>query len=303
MKLLTQNKMIPLASVLILQGCLGSSSSSSTDATLLDGGEANLSIGMALKTASSGMALSSAALTVGGNVEVTKAIMNVEKIELWLPKGKRCEDLADFTLDSRIRCDESDDLDEETESSDKLVVDGPIVFDLVNEASDPSLEGVTLPSGIYQRIRIKAKNNEDQVNYPELQQNSVYIETEFDVEGTPTSLAIQIESDEDIDLRSAGGLEVSEGAANRIITSINAGMIFDAAELAVCVSAGAFSSTGTHSFVVDEDEHEASGVCEDFLEAFEEGFFAETDLDERNDDSQENDDDEDGQEDDDSNDD
>ncbi len=292
MKLLTRNKTIPLVSVLILQGCLGGSSSSGTNPALLDGGEANLSIGMALKAATSGTALSSTALSVDGGVEVTKAIMNVDKIELWLPEGKRCTDLADFALDARVLCEDADERDGETENSDKLVVEGPIVFDLVNGTSDPSLEDLSIPSGLYQRLRVTAKNNEDQVSYPELQQNSIYIENTFDVEGTPTTLAIQIESDEDIDIRSEAGLEIAEGAANRILTSINAGMIFDAAELAACVSDGAFSSTGPNAYAVDEDEHEATGSCEEFLEGFEEGFFTETELDESDDDDSDEDEDE-----------
>lgn len=68
----------------------------------------------------------------------------VRHIEIDLPSGTSCADYAGFAFEEPVRCTE-----------DSIRIDGPFHFDLVTGVSTPSLVGVTLPAGTYNRIDVR----------------------------------------------------------------------------------------------------------------------------------------------------
>lgn len=83
----------------------------------------------------------------GASFTLTQARIHLRDIRLDLPKGIKCADVIGPT--NGVTCKGSDS---GGSGSGTLVVDGPLVVDLMTGVSTPDLSGVVIPAGNYKRI-------------------------------------------------------------------------------------------------------------------------------------------------------
>lgn len=133
-----------------------------------------------------------AADSAGTSYTLQSGVMVLEHIELDLPLGVRCADVADQVVGAR--CDAADSADD---GEDKLRIDGPLTVDLVAGTSTPSLAGVVIPAGTYRRVDLRV--------------DDFAIRADFDLHGTPTVLDLRTDFSEDIRVEQPGGVPVAPG--------------------------------------------------------------------------------------------
>jgi hypothetical protein len=180
---------------------------------------------------------------------VLEARASFRHVELFLPDGTRCADVAS-ELAGRVRCHE-----EELEDDDgaKLEVEGPFVVDLLTGETTPDLSAVRVPALRYQRVdyRIEDADPEDGVvsESDPLAGLSLWLEATYD-EGT---LTVRLRFNEDVRLEDPAGVDVA-GSGGSLIAALRLSSWFDGVPLAECIDqAGG-------DVVVGED---ASGECGD----------------------------------------
>jgi hypothetical protein len=106
----------------------------------------------------------------GTNLMLFEAHIHLRDIRLDLPQGTKCADVKNLL--ARATCGE--DGHEETEGEDggtqggdrgmyggsgTVVIPGPLVVDLLNNATTPDLSGLRLPAGMYKRIDFRLEED------------------------------------------------------------------------------------------------------------------------------------------------
>jgi hypothetical protein len=266
--------------VATLLGC--SSESKQSRSSLLDGDLTALQFSLQLSSNQNSTALQRG-LSLSTGLDVQKAYLNVQKIELWLPEGQKCLDVDDVMANTSIACEdaaryEDDDENEAGESEgDKYEITGPFVFDLITGQSTPAIQDLQIPSGVYKRVRLTADVYTGS-EFPELTGKSISMEGQIEVASILRTLTFEINSTEDIDVRNDAGFEVKEGGINSIVTTVNLEALFGAYNVAQCILEGDLVELSPNNYSISES-NEAAGSCEDILENFEEDFFAENEVD------------------------
>lgn len=136
MKSLCQYQTI-LAMVLggLLFGCLGDHEGINTGNGLV--------VGSGSSTGESALTLAATG-SDGHAVDVQEAWANIRDIRIDLPAGSDCGDIDLEGADPLLRCEAS-----------RLVVDGPIVVDLIAREATPSLANLGIPNLTYRRVDIR----------------------------------------------------------------------------------------------------------------------------------------------------
>ena len=165
----------------------------------------------------------------GTTYTLRRGVMALEHIELDMPLGVRCTDVADQLVG--VRCDAADSPDD---GEDKLRIDGPLTVDLVAGTSTPSLAGVVIPAGTYRRVDLRV------VDFA--------IEADFDLHGAPTVLDLRTDFSEDIRVEQPGGVPVAPG--DDLIARFALADWLVGVDLVACIDAGVTVTGGVA--VVDD---------------------------------------------------
>ncbi len=161
--------------------------------------ENDTSVGFSISAVSSTGSESSGdlAMTDDGSVDYTlkSAQLHLRNIELDLPDGQTCADIAD-TLDNGVTCE----IAEVGDDSDKLVIAGPFDVDLVSGTASPSLETIVIPAGTYKRIDFRVEDNNDDVSFS--------VNADFLHNGETHTLQLSLDFNEDIRVERNQGITV-----------------------------------------------------------------------------------------------
>lgn len=170
-----------------------------------------------------------AADSAGTAYTLRRGVLALEHIELDLPLGVRCADVADQVVGAR--CDAADAPDD---GEDKLRIDGPLTVDLVAGTSTPSLAGVVIPAGTYRRVDLRV------VDFA--------LQADFELHGTPTVLDLRTDFSEDIRVEQPGGVPVAPG--DDLIARFALADWLAGVDLVACIDGGVAVTGGVA--VVDE---------------------------------------------------
>jgi hypothetical protein len=137
----------------------------------------------------------------GTNVAITSGQLAVRDIEFDLPVGATCADVADQL--EGARCEAADNADEAGEA--KIIIDGPMVIDLVQRTATPSLDAVRIPAGTYRRVDVRVESS------AALDDAALVVDLAFDWAETASRATLRLDFSEDIRTESPGGIDVAAG--------------------------------------------------------------------------------------------
>lgn len=175
----------------------------------------------------------------GGNqFAIESAYLHLRDIELDLPDGLTCADIAS-TL-SGADCEPGDD---------KIVITGPLDIDLVAGTATPSLAAVEIPAGQYERIDFRVDDNAQDTSF------AVVADFERDMLYT---LNLNLDFSEDIRIESPLGVSVDAGTD--LIAEFVVGDWLAGIDVGSCMDAGDVTLDGS-TVTIDDDS--SSGACSD----------------------------------------
>jgi|GEM_PF-3602332 len=268
----------------ILSGCdsggtsNSTGSTSTTDPTLIDGGQTSANFQLMLQSSQSTTQLKSALVlsaatssdvTAGSSgISLQSASINIRKIRLKLPEGVTCNDF-DFSNVSSVSCEtEAKDGDANPES--KIVVMGPIVYNLIAGTATPSLSSLQLPSGVYTEVELKiddADSADGVVSLTDSLANHSLVAsgTFMDSEGMEHPFSLALNFDEEIKITNGTGFEVKEQTINDILIHLNADQWFANLDLQKCVDQGDLSLAGDSLELEQKNvsDTDGQGDCKD----------------------------------------
>lgn len=192
----------------------------------------------------------------GTTFTLSEGLLHLRHIELDLPAGTTCADVADALVGAT--CSDVSTVDDEA----KIRIAGPIVVDLVAGTSTPSLDDVVIPAGTYDRIDLRVDDGDPQEGLVEpgsaLDDNAFAVIAEFDHDGTPTVLDLRLNFDEDIRIEQPGGVEVAAG--DDLAARFATGAWLDGVDLVACIAGGDVVIADGVAVIDDEHDGSCSGI-------------------------------------------
>lgn len=156
----------------------------------------------------------------GATFHVEEASVFVRHVELYLPSGLTCNDVAPLGLPAGVSCD-----------LEKVRVSGPFRVNLLTGVAAPPLPALDVPAGTYSRVDVRFE--EDELTDVTLVARGI---VPVDGVSRPWRLAVELEED----LRFEGmAIEALEGALARALLGLDMSQWFAALPLSACAAAGA----------------------------------------------------------------
>ncbi len=186
----------------------------------------------------------------GVNFMLTQARIHLRDIRLDLPKGTSCGDV--LGMSAGVECKGG-------ESSKTLVVEGPIVADLMTGTTTPDLSGLVIPAGTYKRIDFRleeAKSDEVAANEPLIGYSLLAGATFVDQAGK--TLELRLKFSEDARFESDTGVEVPEGG--KLITMLNPAIWLAGLPVGSCLQKGDVAFEGNVLRIDDKAKGDCSGA-------------------------------------------
>ena len=172
---------------------------------------------------------------------VQTASLRLRHIELDLPDGSDCSDIAD-ALDG-AECNDS-------VSDDKIRIQGPFDVNLVSGVATPSLADVVIPEGTYKRVDFRVEDNSDDVSFA--------VTAGFTHNGDAMTLELSLDFNEDIRIETPTGISV-DGETD-LIAEFVVGSWLAGVDVGKCIDDDDVHTSGT---TVTIDDNSTSGSCSD----------------------------------------
>lgn len=181
---------------------------------------------------------------------VEEARLAVRDIEFDLPGDEDCDDFDPGDLPDPVTCDE-----------EKVEISGPIVIDLVNETSTPSLEDVEIPAGSYRRIDVRLeriKSGSDLVPADDpLRDASLTAAGSFELDG-PKTFDVALRFNLDARFEAEDGIEVSADTRAEIFARLDVDTWFSDLPISECIENGKLEVVEGHVTLDEKND------CHDF---------------------------------------
>lgn len=182
----------------------------------------------------------------GTSFTLTSAQVHLRDIELDVPDGSSCDDVA------AAGC-----------VADTIKIQGPFVIDLLTGVSDPPLEDVSIPAGTYKRIDFRIDDGQPSQGLvgagDPLDNRSMVATASFLYESQPVTLSLSLRFNEDVRVEDPAGIDVS-GDAAALLTTFDAGVWLDGLDIVECLRRGDLAIVGG-AVTVDDDTTAGSGAC------------------------------------------
>jgi hypothetical protein len=232
----------------------------------------------------------------GEQLQLERAQVYLRHIELELPAGVTCADVAD-SIGAGVRCEAGEDrsgsgVDDNPGADDnggrggvddnpgvddngagvddsgarvKLRIAGPFVVDLIARTATPSLSGIQIPALNYRRVDMRIDDGDPRDGLisagSALDDHSWSSALSWSHDGQPYTVELALKFNEDVRIEPAGGVQVGSGES--LLVLFDATSWLKALPLAKCLDDGDVSaSAGT--IVLDD---RASGGCADVEDA------------------------------------
>jgi hypothetical protein len=186
----------------------------------------------------------------GTTFTLSQARIHLRDIRLDLPQGTKCGDVSGLV--SGAECKGSD-------SSDTLLVRGPIVVDLMTGATTPDLSGLRIPAGNYKRIdfRLEESKAEEIGTSEPLVGYTFLARADFTQDGAARKLELLFKFSEDARFESATGVDVPEGGS--LIAFLRPQVWLEGLPLGQCIRDGDVEVSNNTVRIDDR----AGGECSD----------------------------------------
>jgi hypothetical protein len=172
----------------------------------------------------------------GTAFNITRAKAHVRHIELEAPGAKLCndEDYEGAPLD--VHCD-----------SAKIRIEGPMIVDLIDGSSIPSLETIKIPAATYKRVDVRiddAKTDEGLVQTGDrLDGQSFDASGTFNYQNAETDFAMRLNFNEDARFENSEGVTVSENGAREVLLLLDVSAWFNRLPITDCIKDGDLAIT------------------------------------------------------------
>lgn len=176
---------------------------------------------------------------------LTQARAHLRRVELYLPNGVSCQDVASLLTSASQRCAEDDD---------KLQIEGPFILDLLTGESSPSLSALPIPPLAYPRIDYRF-DDADAGAVPAtdpLSGNSLNVIATFEHQGSPATLTIQLKFNEDARVENGASLALAE--QGRLDVDFDIAQWLNAAPIAQCLNDGDLQLQGQQLSITDDTD-------------------------------------------------
>ena len=177
----------------------------------------------------------------GGAFALETARLRLRHIELDLPDGSQCSDLADDLV--AAECDDDPD-------GDKIHIPGPFDVDLMTGESTPSLASVVIPAGMYKRIDFRVEDGVDEVAFAAT--------ALFERDGETLTLDLSLDFNEDIRIEEPAGTQVT--AESNLIAQFVVDDWLAGVDIGACMDDG---DVAIEDGTVSVDDGSTSGSCSD----------------------------------------
>lgn len=214
-------------SILVILGCEEATEDAETQATF----NMNLSQSMAKSAVD---ANTYNVVDEGGTTfTITEARVNVRHIQFDLPE------------------------DSEQDSTNKISLDGPFVFDLVNGTQTPTINAFEVEEGIYRRIDVRFDDAEaSDALLPagdELLDNTMLIAGTFDFDGTSgRNFRFVLKFNEDLRFEEPNGINVVEGETTEFFLSLNVTEWLAGIDITSCLDGGDLSLESNGDLIIED---------------------------------------------------
>jgi hypothetical protein len=186
----------------------------------------------------------------GVNFTLTQARIHLRDIRLDLPQGTSCEDVSGLITGAECKG---------SESSNTLVVAGPIVADLMTGITKPDLSGLVIPAGTYKRIdfRLEEAHVDELPAGEPIIGYTLLVGANF-TEQAGKTLEMRLKFSEDARFETATGVPVPEGG--KLITMLNPAIWLENLPLGTCMQKGDVVVEGNVVRIDDRADGECSGA-------------------------------------------
>ncbi|MFO0728024.1 MAG: hypothetical protein U1E65_29860 [Myxococcota bacterium] len=188
----------------------------------------------------------------GSSVNVELARVNVRRIELDAPGGKRCSDDDYKNAGVEVHCD-----------ADKIRVETDVVFDLMTGIATPSVDKVQVPAGVYKRVSASldaAKPKDGSLDPADpLLGHTLVASGTIDYHGALTGFDMKLAFTEQAYFDSAAGITVTSTGAQDVLMLLDVGVWFSQIPLTQCLDQQALDLVGGRIQIQDK----TGGPCKD----------------------------------------
>ncbi len=185
----------------------------------------------------------------GGELVLDNALAFVRDIEFDLPDGVSCSGDDDFDGE----CDED---------SDKIVVTGPWLVDLMTGTATPPMDDIRIPAGRYKRVDVRFDDAEP-AQAPGLEIPAELAGATLVADGTTSTgdaerFQLRLKFNEDARFETEDGIDVDETGTQAMLLELDASSWFASVNLSDCVEDGDLAIDDGVLMIDDED-----GSCSD----------------------------------------
>ncbi len=158
--------------------------------------------------------------SAGSAIKISSLTIAVRKIDLSLPVGLTCESAPGYTCDS-----------------DGISLPGPFVVDLMTGASNPPLEHLRLPEGVYTRVGLELSDNE---SAPAVDTNTPNMEIRGgtdSADGRARPFSVRLNLRDGLDFDGPTGIRITAAALNKLLLQLTVDDWFKTVDLKNCLEA------------------------------------------------------------------
>ncbi len=161
---------------------------------------------------------------------ITEARAWLRDIELEMPRGMNCQDFADV-LAGGAQCkttidDSRDDARDSDDDDDfgVILIDGPIMVDLVTGETAPSLSDVRVPALAYDRVDFRMEPADEESSLlaagDSLADNSLVVTASFELDGDASELVLAFDFNVDVRLEGLADGQVDDGDSLELLLDV-----------------------------------------------------------------------------------
>ena len=154
-------------------------------------------------------------------------------------------------------------------ASESITIEGPFIFDLVNQSTDPDLSEMEVSPGVYGRIDIRFDDAEEEdalLNAGDpLLDNSMHLQGSFSYDGdSQRSFTMILKFNEDLRFEDPYGILIEEGTSNDILLRLDVSQWLKGVDITSCLEDGDLELEADGSLLIN-DEGSSCGDIENTI--------------------------------------
>ncbi len=182
---------------------------------------------------------------------LSEARVHIRHVEFYLPDSVSCQDIQSSLIEP-AGC-ETDSAD----SSGKIVIKGPFVFDLLSGVSTPNLHATIVPAGNYRRIDVRLDDADSTdgivLASDELENYTMILKGTFgylDKSDRPFSILLRF--NEDARFEADSGILIQDGTLQIVTLKLDVNKWLNGVSVTACLSQNGITLDSLGNLLIDE---------------------------------------------------